>query len=246
MTPYLIIGDGRLATHISRYFSLIGVPYQTWSRNSSQTSKSLSQLSSDAERILLLISDDQIHPFVEGHPFLKKKMLIHCSGSRRFDFAHSAHPLTTFGKEPYELSRYQKIPFVLEKTGPVFTELLPGLKNPHFYLAPEKRALYHALCVFSGNFTTILWQKAMEVFEQELHLPKEILHVYLEQIVENLETNPKTALTGPLARGDRETLIHNLDALRSRPEQKLYYAFLNFLLEKNKENGDHQNEYLGI
>lgn len=243
MTKYLFIGDGRLSRHFTHYFRALHLDVTTWSRKSQVD---LEPLINSADRILLLISDDEIKQFVEQHPFLLKKRLIHCSGSLTFSFAEGAHPLNTFGKDLYPLEIYLKTPFITEKNGSSFSDLLPDLPNPHFALPKEKKSLYHSLCVMSGNFTTLLWQNVFETFENELHLPKEVLYSFLEQTAHNLRVSPEAALTGPIARGDTSTLIRNLDSLSGRPEQQLYYAFLNFVLEKKKKIGDLQYERLGL
>lgn len=243
MKPYLIIGDGRLAKHFAQYFTYLEIPFLNWSRKSPEN---LERLTQKVDRALLLISDRSIAQFVNDHSFLLEKKLIHCSGLMSFSFAESAHPLNTFGVDLYDRNTYLETPFILERDRSLFADLLPGLTNPHYYIAPEKKPLYHSLCVMSGNFTTLLWQNTFELFQKELRLPKEALTPYLQKIILNLENNPDAALTGPIARGDTQTLIRNLDSLRNRPEQALYYAFLNFVLEKKNQIGDLQYERLGL
>lgn len=244
MTSYLIIGGGRLAKHIAYYLGLLDIPFEIWSRKKSVSE--LAALAESAERILILISDGEIARFVQEHPFLLEKKLIHCSGVLTFPFAESAHPLNTFGPDLYDKETYTQTPFIIEKGRSDFVELLPGLPNPHFVVSPEKKALYHSLCVMSGNFTTLLWQNVFEIFEAELKLPKETLFPFLKTTLKNLKKSAPNALTGPLARGDTQTIIRNLDALHGRPEQTLYYAFLNYVLEKRKNLGELKYERLGF
>jgi predicted short-subunit dehydrogenase-like oxidoreductase (DUF2520 family) len=116
------------------------------------------------------------------------------------------------------------------------------LKNPHFFISSEKKSLYHALCVMSGNFTTMLWQNTFTAFEEKLDLPKEILFSYLQHTTQNLIESPNQALTGPISRGDTKTILSNLESLQNTPEQSLYYAFLNFDLANNK-SGEQHHEY---
>lgn len=231
MKKYLIVGRGRLATHVAHYFQLLKIPYKQWHRKNETP---LAQAATEADRVLLLIPDREILRFIHDHPFLKSDFLVHCSGSLHIADAYSAHPLNTFGPELYDLATYKKTPFIIEDGGPELSEILPGLPNPQYKISSEKKSLYHALCVMSGNFTTLLWQNVMNSFEEKLNLPKEALLPYLEQTFINLKQSPNLALTGPLQRHDTETLIRNLDALRGLPEQQLYYAFLNFYLEQQK------------
>ncbi len=241
---YLIIGDGRLARHFKEYLSLLQLTVFSWSRKDSKAA--LQTLVANADRILLLISDSAIASFIEQHDFLKNKVLIHCSGVLTIEGAVSAHPLNTFGPDLYDLETYKNTPFVLEEGRSEFKTLLPFLPNPYYYIPAEKKSLYHSLCVMSGNFTSLLWQNAFELFEQKLGLPKSALCSYLVQTQKNLVSDSATAFTGPLARGDRSTIVRNLDALSGMPEQKIYYSFLNYVLEKKNSIAGTKHEHLNV
>ena len=65
--------------------------------------------------------------------------------------------------------------FVCERGGATFTDLFPELANPHVVIDPADKPLYHAICTMAGNFTTLLWLRAYEVFEGKLELPRSIL-----------------------------------------------------------------------
>ncbi len=227
--PYAVIGAGRVARHFCHYLDLLNIPYRSWSRAHDAPQALLASLL-PCERILLLISDGAIELFIreqlEVHPALKDKTRIHFSGALVTPQAFGAHPLMTFGQDVYSLAHYQKIPFVVEAGAPAFAELLPGLPNAHFTLPAEQKALYHSLCVLSGNFSCLLWQKLFTELEKSLNLPKEIAIPYLEQLTHNLQHRPEEALTGPLARGDQTTLDKNMAALEGDPFQKVYQAFV--------------------
>lgn len=222
---YLIVGSGRTARHFAEYCRLLQLPFLTWSRKFDTSDSDLVQKSKASTHILLLISDSAIADFIKAHPFLKEKLLIHFSGALEIPDAVGAHPLMTFGPELYTLAEYQKIPFVLTSQH-VFSEVLPGLPNRSFQIAAEEKAYYHALCVMSGNFTTLLWQKMREGLKS-LHLPADIANPYLEQITKNILATPNLALTGPLARRDQITMDKNLQALHQHQDsfEQVYRAF---------------------
>lgn len=230
---YLLIGNGRVARHMCHYFSLLNLPYSHWHRGQAETI--LFEHLAHATHILLLISDQGIEPFIETHLKNTQLPIIHCSGSLTTPLAYSAHPLTTFSERLYTLSHYQQIPFIVEKNTVPFHQLLPGLTNPHFYLDATKKAKYHALCVASGNFSCLLWQKLFDSFEQEFGLPKEAAYVYLQQQTENLLDHPKHALTGPLMRGDQQTIAQNIQALDQDPLQKIYQNFVDYYQLKTRK-----------
>lgn len=222
--PYGIIGNGRVATHFCHYLQLLKIPYQQWHRTASLAE--LQQLAQNCQRILLLISDCAIENFINEHIFLKQKMLLHFSGNLTTSHAYSAHPLKSFASQSYDLDTYLKIPFIIEQEGPEFQDLLPELKNPHYKIPRDYKNLYHALCVLSGNFTSILWQKLFMELEQQFQIPRTVAYPYLESIMENLKINAEAALTGPLVRNDQITINANINALANDPFKIIYQAFV--------------------
>lgn len=222
--PYLIIGNGRLAKHISLYFDLSEIPYLNWSRKSSE---SLNSLIPQAQKILVLINDDEIENFIsQNKKGFENKTWIHFSGLLSTPLAESAHPLMTFTNEHYDLETYKQFPFITEKGRKSFKELFPELPNSSFEIEPELKPLYHAWCVISGNFTTILWTRFFEMFENKFGINKEYTFPYLKMISENLINND-SPLTGPLARGDKKVMDNNLLALKDEPFAEIYSAFVN-------------------
>lgn len=221
---YGIIGNGKMAKHFIHYLTLLQFPYQQWTRD--QSSESLVILTQRCSPILLLINDDAIESFIEQHPCLQGKLLVHFSGAIHVKNAYGAHPLLCFSQELYTLETYKKIPFIYEENAPEFQSILPGLKNPHFKIPIHLKSFYHAICVLSGNFTVILWQKFFSEFENTFHIPKEQAHLFLQQTMQNLLTDPQHALTGPLSRKDTKTIETHLATLKNDPFQKVYQAFL--------------------
>jgi len=222
-TPsYGLIGRGRVASHMARYLELEGQPVTRWHRGIPHPP---ADGLSDTDVILLAISDDALKGFIADNPALRDRPLVHFSGSRVVDGAHGLHPLMTFGPEVYDLEFYRSIPFVTERGGAGFRELFPGLQNPSWHIDPDDKPLYHALCVLAGNFTTILWAKAMEDFEAKLGLPRTVLRPYLEQTAANTFTHGHAALTGSLARGEGGTIARDLDGLRDDEFREVYLAF---------------------
>lgn len=229
---YGIIGNGKVATHLKRYFSLKAISY----KNHSIQCPNLAVF--ECDYIILAISDSSIESFVKENLLLledkiKRKRIVHLSGALTIDGIISCHPLMTFSNgtsNQYDLDLYQKIPFVLDQEDKIsFQEIFPELPNPFFTIKRSDRALYHALLVFGGNFPTILFQKFFEEFQKHFAIPQESLLLYIEQIFKNISTDYKNALTGPLARKDIITINKNIDALGAINQnyQEIYSAFLN-------------------
>jgi predicted short-subunit dehydrogenase-like oxidoreductase (DUF2520 family) len=222
---YGIIGDGKVATHFSRYLTLKNIPIKVWTRNSNRT---VNAAMADCEFVLVLIKDSEIEKFITANPVLKKeKRLVHFSGVLATTLAHGIHPRFSLSDNYKEVEEYEKIPFISEKGGLDFKTIFPQLKNPSFSIDKELKPLYHSLCVMGGNFTTILWQKLFSDFEEKLGLPKEAAQPFLKSIFSNINTDLDHSLTGPLQRKDFLTIEKNINSLTEDPFIDVYKAFTN-------------------
>jgi hypothetical protein len=222
---YLLIGNGRVARHMAQYFHLLKFPFMTWQRNQSQTD--LHELLQQATHVLLLINDNAIQDFADKNLQTHNGVHIHFSGSLVSANVYGAHPLQTFNNAYYTLEEYQSIPFILDDNAPELADLLPGLNNSYARLNPENKTRYHALCVLSGNFSCLLWQKLFNDLEGKLNIPKQMAFEYLRQQTQNLITDSANALTGPLVRNDRETIDKHLAVLSNDEFKEIYESFVN-------------------
>jgi predicted short-subunit dehydrogenase-like oxidoreductase (DUF2520 family) len=87
-----------------------------------------------------------------------------------------------------------------------------------FALADDRRALYHAGAVMASNFLVTLYRTAASLVA-EAGAPAEALIPLMERTIEN-----GFDLTGPIARGDRETVERHLAALEGTGVERLYNA----------------------
>jgi hypothetical protein len=229
--PCAIVGDGRMASHFTTYLQLSGIPYKQWSRKKNADQDPAEYLK-NCRAVFLLIKDDALSDFVEVNSGLKEMNPIHFSGSLYLEEIPSIHPLMTFTKELYSLEKYQSIPFIHEKGKISLREILPELPNPSQAMDYGKKSLYHSLCVLSGNFTTMLWQKVFSDFRDKLDLDPDLLVPYMEQTFENLKTNWVEALTGPLARKDKTTIKRNMHALEGDLYHEVYRSFADTVLKR--------------
>jgi len=102
---YGLIGRGRVATHMARYLELEKLPFATWHRG--MPSPPEAALTS-ADTILLAVNDRAILPFIEHHPRLRDRPIVHFSGSMVVDGAHGLHPLMTFGPDLYDIETVRR------------------------------------------------------------------------------------------------------------------------------------------
>ncbi|MCB0349509.1 MAG: DUF2520 domain-containing protein, partial [Bdellovibrionales bacterium] len=143
--------------------------------------------------------------------------------------------LMTFSKDLYDLETYKKIPLAFDFSKTLYNDILSYLPNPSWYISPEKKAKYHALCVMSGNFPQILWQNIESEISQ-MGCPTEGWKNYILQSTMNF-LNHSDSLTGPLARNDFHTIQNNIKSLDKTKLQDLYKAFCSFKqIEVRNEN----------
>lgn len=228
---FLIIGGGRAARHFAHYFNLENFRFEVWSRELSL--EALAHKISRSTHALLLISDRAIDDFYRQNPALSERVVVHFSGALKSELVAGAHPLMTFAERLYDLETYRQIHFIYDE-GQSFERLLPGLKNPNRPLLIGLKPLYHALCVMSGNFTTMLWEKVFGEFEAKLGLPRDVLFPYLHQTAENLRhvSANQSVLTGPIVRNDQLTIDVHLAALKDDPYRDVYRAFCDAYLRE--------------
>jgi predicted short-subunit dehydrogenase-like oxidoreductase (DUF2520 family) len=182
----------------------------------------------DPELVLLCVPDSAI---VEVARSLEPGPWIgHVSGAtplaaldphrRRF----SLHPLQTFthARGPEQLDgAYAAVTAETEEARIVAFELASLLGLQPFELADEDRALYHAGAAIASNFLVTLQRAAAELVTAA-GAPPEALDPLMRRTIEN-----GFELTGPIARGDWETVEAHLDAIRERrPELESLYRVL--------------------
>ncbi len=104
-------------------------------------------------------------------------------------------------------------------------DLIPG---NYLSLAPQQWALCHAAAVLASNYQVTLLDAALEALEHAGVTPAEGLAALAPLVRATLENilrlGPQRALTGPISRGDWETVRRNQEALEavSPATQELY------------------------
>ena len=182
----------------------------------------------DPELVLLCVPDRSIGEaaaYVDPGPWV-----AHVSGAtplaaldphlRRF----SVHPLQTFtlrrGAEQLD-GAWAAVTAESDEARTVATWLAETLGLRPFPLADENRAAYHAGAAIASNYLVTLRQAAGSLLESA-GAPPEALDPLMRRTIEN-----GFELTGPIQRGDWETVERHLDAIQaSRPELEAMYRVL--------------------
>lgn len=94
-------------------------------------------------------------------------------------------------------------------------------------IPPGGKSAYHAAAVISSNFPVVLAAVASNLLSS-LGVPErsaqQAVHGLMEAAVANLgDASPEDALTGPVVRGETETVLSHLAALRGDAEARAVY-----------------------
>ena len=185
-------------------------------------------LRDDAELILLCVPDTAIRDVARG--LTPGPWVAHTSGAtplsalephtRRF----SLHPLQTFTRSrgPEQLDgAYAAVTAETDEARGRGFELARLLGLEPFELADDARPLYHAGAAIAANYLVTLHRVAAELLEAA-GAPPEALVPLMRRTIEN-----DFELTGPIERGDHETVEAHLRAIRAeRPELEPLYSVL--------------------
>lgn len=140
--------------------------------------------------------------------------------ARRF----SVHPLQTLvrGRGPEQLGgAWGGVTADSEEARARGLWLAETLGLRPFALRDDKRALYHAGASFASAFLVTLYRAAGRLLA-EAAVPAEVLVPLMQRTIEN-----GFELTGPLTRGDWQTVERHLDAIRTEvPELEPLYRLL--------------------
>jgi predicted short-subunit dehydrogenase-like oxidoreductase (DUF2520 family) len=189
----------------------------------------------DAELVLICVPDRAIAEVAAE--IAPGPWVAHVSGStplsaldpheRRFGL----HPLQTFtrARGPEQLDgAFAAVTAESEDARDLAVDLARLLGLEPFVLDESQRALYHAGAAIASNFLVTLYRAAAELLETA-GAPPDALLPLMRRTIEN-----GFALTGPIERGDWETVEAHLAAIReAHPElEPVYRALADLTAEK--------------
>ncbi len=209
-----VIGRGRVGSAMAARLEERGIPLDE----------------RDAELTLLCVPDAAIRAVSEGQSLGHGRWIAHVSGAtplsalaphtRRF----SLHPLQTFTRSrgPEQLDgAWAAVTAETDEARDLGFELAGVLGLQPFELADDARPLYHAGAAIASNYLVTLYRVASELLAAA-GAPPEALEPLMRRTVEN-----GFELTGPIERGDWETVEAHRAAIRSvRPDLEPLYDVL--------------------
>lgn len=195
--------------------------------------------------VFLTTPDRMIGPVCEeiaaAKGFKRGAAVFHCSGAHDAELlaparrckAHVAalHPLQSFASPDQAVKRMKGAYFTFEgdkAAAPIAEKIVAALGGKMIHVAPQNRALYHAAsCVLSNYLVSIadLGLIMMNLAGLSKKEAARSVQPLLRGTVENIgKLGAPAALTGPIARGDTETVERHLRALDPLPRvvKRLY------------------------
>jgi predicted short-subunit dehydrogenase-like oxidoreductase (DUF2520 family) len=198
-----------------------------------------------ADIFMLSVADDQIGACA-GHLAKSRlasgSIVFHCSGALTAAVlapaqqagAHiaSIHPVRSFADPAAVASTFAGTFCGVEGDGPALATLLPLMAQigaRPVAIDPAQKTIYHAAAVFASNYLVTLIDVATQAYGQAGITPElalEMIAPLLRESAENtFRLGPRHALTGPIARGDSQTVERQQQALASwNPAYAALYA----------------------
>ena len=210
---------------------------------------SAGELLNDNRMIWITTPDDQIEAVVRQIlllplPGKEEKLVLHASGAQALSVLNPlkengyqtacAHPLLAFGDPIAAQEKLSDTWFAVEKPEGDNGQLSGFFKacgNQTFTVEPGRKSLYHAAACVLSNYLVTLLDTSFAIFEKS-GLPanhvQEATRPLLESVILNLKgKNPKDALTGPIKRGDKNTVRTHLESLNAlMPEMTALYTLM--------------------
>ncbi|OUS10866.1 hypothetical protein A9Q89_10360 [Gammaproteobacteria bacterium 53_120_T64] len=132
----------------------------------------------------------------------------------------SAHPAHSFASPERSLTRFASTVCTLEGDAPAIEQLgrlFSAIGGQTSVIDASAKPLYHAATVMASNYLVALLGSSQSLLAEagiDEGLAAAILAPLMQQSLQNgLKVGPVNALTGPIARGDIETLQTHLDAI---------------------------------
>jgi predicted short-subunit dehydrogenase-like oxidoreductase (DUF2520 family) len=199
-----VIGSGRVGSAVAARLGERGVELRN----------------DEAELVLLCVPDSAVAAVaaeVEPGPWI-----AHVSGATPLAALHpherrfSVHPLQTFtrARGPEQLDgAWAAVTAETSEALALGFELAAVLGLRPFELADGERPLYHAGAVIASNYLVTLQRAAADLF-LAAEAPPEALEPLMVRTIEN-----EFELTGPVSRGDWDTVERHVAAIRTRRPQ---------------------------
>jgi predicted short-subunit dehydrogenase-like oxidoreductase (DUF2520 family) len=242
------VGSGNVAWHLAQAFEDAGHWIcEVYSRDTQKARQLASYLydtniqpdlnfaESEADLIVIAVSDDALESVIERIVLPEGVMLVHTSGTRSLAefqklveiysdvYVHTGvfYPLQTFTKG-LEMD-YKELPFCIESKNELIEnkliQLAQSVSDNVSRMDSDERFILHVAAVFASNFTNYLLTVSQNMLEREqlnFDLLKPLIQTTIHKAL--LSNDPSLGQTGPARRGDWKTTNRHLEYLQQTNE----------------------------
>ena len=207
-----IIGPGRLGRSL----------HALWLRAGHEVVLLRDELPPPSDVVVLTVPDAAVGAVAAHLP--PGPPLLHCAGALSHEVlrphapAGSLHPLMTFPGPEVHLPDLTDVPAALagDPEAVQIAETLARDLGLDPFEVPGDRRLYHAAAVLAGNLSMVLLAEASAVLAAagvpSSDAPRRLIPLVLRSVA-NAHRPLRTSLTGPIARGEIDTLLAHRKAL---------------------------------
>ena len=226
----------------------------------------LEDLICECDAIFLTVPDGQIAYMAKtiselDEALLDEKILCHTSGalsSQVFSgmsshvYGYSIHPMYAVSSKLESYTNFSQSYITIEgdhKFLMYFRNLFESLGHKVSVIAADKKVLYHAAAVYASNLVIALYSKATKLLTDcgftKDEANKALKPLFMNNATKLYESSPVESLTGPVERGDIETINKHLGAL-DNDEREIYRLLSKELIDVaiEKNGGDIYPELL--
>ncbi len=208
-----VVGRGRVGSTLAAALTDAGVPVVP---------------DRSADLVILAVPDDALASVATRLDVHPGQVVAHTSGAHGVGILAPAvargarplalHPAMTFTGGPEDLARLRKgIPFGVTAppdVRPLAEDLVHLLGGTPEWIADEHRTLYHAALAHGANHLVTLVNEAVDrLRDAGVAQPERVLDPLLHAALDNALRLGDAALTGPVSRGDADTVAAHLAAL---------------------------------
>lgn len=190
--------------------------------------------------VLLAVPDDVLPALAAQLPFTPGQFVVHCSGrygvailapaQSRGALPLALHPAMTLTGTSLDVERLSGAPFGVTAPQPLrmaAEALVMEMGGEPVWIPEQARALYHASLAHSANHLITLVASAIEMLgEAGVEMPARLLSPLLHASLDNALRLGYPALTGPVVRGDAQTVTAHIEELAYDPQLQAAYIAL--------------------
>lgn len=193
-----------------------------------------------ADAVVIAVPDDDLASLISGIArttgFRSGQFVIHTSGRYGLDVLEPAmaqgaigialHPAMTFTGSATDIDRLKTCPFAVttrDEWRPAAEALVLEMGGEPFWLDDSERIRYHAALAHASNHLNTLLSQSVEILSAAgIQNAGGFLEPLVRASAENALTLGGASLTGPISRGDVETVRQHVAALASSPAFSTY------------------------